>query len=399
MSIAQHSVAGEGSAHAQTVGLSPNGTDQQAEHAFHCDSTNLPWLSFRAAFRASHIEGLPGRARALLCALARTVDAKQPEAPIFARRELLTGRAMQSMRTFYRSLDDLEAAGLIRRPPQKRYGQAGLFGRAYLHLTPVACQLLGLTKTERLLTHEDHASKPDMHSASQNRGQRSATVADGAIYKDLSPTTQKRQPGALPADLERLSGLGFRKFLIFKLMAEARDNNKRLSDVVDVTWASLSKASKPINYLRALLRKPVDFSYQAKQVRTNEAGTKRHLAIKAEIKATLTKYAGRTFYDTVLKRELTVSPDGSMLTAISRIDGRIQTAVSGWFEGFLRALQEGRVQPGLAPLNALALSTPTPSNRDSSAATRLNSTVAKSVAEHRQCISTTVASWKARRFF
>ena len=53
---------------------------------------------------------------ALLAALARTVDAQRPYAAIFARRELLTGRAMQSMRTFYRGLDDLEAAGLIARP-------------------------------------------------------------------------------------------------------------------------------------------------------------------------------------------------------------------------------------------------------------------------------------------
>jgi hypothetical protein len=51
---------------------------------------------------------------ALLAALARTVDAQRPYAAIFARRELPTGRAMQSMRTFYR--DDLEAAGLIARP-------------------------------------------------------------------------------------------------------------------------------------------------------------------------------------------------------------------------------------------------------------------------------------------
>jgi hypothetical protein len=64
-----------------------------------------------------------------------TVDANRPYAAIYARRELLTGRALQSMRTFYRSLDDLEAAGLINRPPQKRHGDAGLFGRAYLHLT------------------------------------------------------------------------------------------------------------------------------------------------------------------------------------------------------------------------------------------------------------------------
>src|SRR5579862_1832089 len=135
MSIAQRFVAGEGEAHPE---------DSAALTAFRCDSTNLPWIIFRAAFRAAHIEQIPPRARAVLSALARTVDAAKPFGAIFARRELLTGRALQSMRTFYRSLDDLEVAGLIERRPQARYVDAGLFGRAYLHLTEHAAALLGL---------------------------------------------------------------------------------------------------------------------------------------------------------------------------------------------------------------------------------------------------------------
>ena len=135
MSIAQQLVAGEGETHPD---------DSAALTAFRCDSTNLPWVIFRAAFRAAHIEEIPARARAVLAALARTVDAQKPFAAIFARRELLTGRALQSMRTFYRSLDDLESAGLIVRRAQSRYVEAGLFGRAYIHLTERAAELLSL---------------------------------------------------------------------------------------------------------------------------------------------------------------------------------------------------------------------------------------------------------------
>ncbi|WP_309935752.1 hypothetical protein [Caballeronia sp. LZ032] len=69
MSIAQRFVAGEGEAHAE---------DSAALTAFRCDSTNLPWIIFRAAFRAAHIEQIPPRARAVLSALARTVDAAKP---------------------------------------------------------------------------------------------------------------------------------------------------------------------------------------------------------------------------------------------------------------------------------------------------------------------------------
>jgi hypothetical protein len=217
MSIAQHFVAGEGEAHPE---------DTEALIAYRSDDVNLPWVIFRAAFRASHVADLPQRARSVLAALARTVDAAKPYAAIFARRELITGRAMHSMRTFYRSLDDLETAGLIERRPQSRYNEAGLFGRAYLHLTEEAALLLGLVEPP---APEPAEAAPD----SLNRNRPSATVADGAIYKDLSPASfQKRQPGQVPSDLQRLRSLGFIDFLIFKLMREARDNGKRLSDVV-----------------------------------------------------------------------------------------------------------------------------------------------------------------------
>src|SRR5690242_135438 len=106
MSIAQHMVASEGGVH--PFDQQSSDLDREARSQFTCDTTNLPWVIFRAAFRAEHLSELPARARALLAALARTVDAERPYAAIFARREILTGRALQSMRTFYRGLDDLE---------------------------------------------------------------------------------------------------------------------------------------------------------------------------------------------------------------------------------------------------------------------------------------------------
>src|SRR6195952_908667 len=143
MLIAQLSVAGEGEVYPLSPSDDSVDIDQTALDEFLAGQSNLPWVVFRAAHRAANFPALPARARAVLAALARTVDANRPYAAIFARRELLTGRAMQSMRTFYRSLDDLEAAGLIERAPQKRFGEAGLFGRAYLHLTERSAIVLG----------------------------------------------------------------------------------------------------------------------------------------------------------------------------------------------------------------------------------------------------------------
>ncbi len=122
MLIVQLSVAGEVQTCLRAHQNPSAPENRQALDDFDCDRSNLPWVIFRAAHRANHMPALPVRARSLLAALARTVDAARPFAAIFARRELLTGRAMQSMRTFYRSLDDLESAGLITRPPQTRYG-------------------------------------------------------------------------------------------------------------------------------------------------------------------------------------------------------------------------------------------------------------------------------------
>src|SRR5471032_262338 len=152
MLIAQLSVAGEGDLYPLPPSDDSVDIDLTALDEFLAGQSNLPWVVFRAAHRAANFPALPARARAVLAALARTVDANRPYAAIFARRELLTGRAMQSMRTFYRSLDDLEAAGLIERVPQKRFGSAGLFGRAYLHLTEKSAIVLGLV--ERQLTED-----------------------------------------------------------------------------------------------------------------------------------------------------------------------------------------------------------------------------------------------------
>ncbi|CAH2778698.1 MAG: hypothetical protein CBARDMAM_0953 [uncultured Caballeronia sp.] len=322
--------------------------DAQARAKFNCDTTNLPWVIFRAVHRAAQLQGISARSRALLAALARTVDAKRPYAAIFARRELLTGRAMQSMRTFYRSLDDLEAAGLITRPPQSRYSQAGLFGRAYLHLTESAALLLGLVVQEAPASHtasQDAKIKGAQKHQENSLARRSANVADGAIYKDLFPVSQKRQPGTLPADLQRLTSLGFHEFLIFKLMTEAKANGKFLSDVVNVSWAGLKKAHAPINYLRTLLRKPVNFAYRARQLRHQSDEQQRDAAENAKVKATVVRCIGQSFYDAGATRRITVSADGNTLTVLDATEKIARTILNGWQTTFAKSVGEGRLLP------------------------------------------------------
>lgn len=341
MSIAQRFVAGEGKAHPE---------DSAALTAFRCDSTNLPWIIFRAAFRAAHIEQIPPRARAVLSALARTVDAAKPFGAIFARRELLTGRALQSMRTFYRSLDDLEVAGLIERRPQARYVDAGLFGRAFLYLTEHAAALLGLLEHSR--AHEDKpAQRPCSTaptSAQPSLTVPSANVADGGIYKDLSPSVfQKRQPGQLPADLQRLRTLGFFDFFIFKLMREAREHGKRLSDVVEATWNHLKRAKAPINYLRALLRNPIDFAHMVRRRNDEHHAEQTRAQQRVDAQAVARQHAGRTFIDANDARQFVIGASGDSLTIFSLTE-RIGRQAAEWAPSFASALASGKLRPATA---------------------------------------------------
>jgi hypothetical protein len=341
MSIAQPFVAGEGETHPE---------DSAALSAFRCDSTNLPWIIFRAAFRAAHIEQIPPRARAVLAALARTVDAAKPFAAIFARRELLTGRALQSMRTFYRSLDDLEVAGLIDRRPQSRYVEAGLFGRAYLHLTQHAVALLGLTESTRARENEPAAAPASTVrlATTSSLSEPSAKVADGGIYRDLSPSVfQKRQPGQLPADLQRLRTLGFFDFFIFKLMREAREHGKRLSDVVEATWDHLKLAKAPVNYLRALLRNPVDFAFIVRRRDADHQAGQERTQRQSEAKSIALLHAGRTFVDADNQRQFVIGMDGESLTIFGLTDG-VGRQAAGWMSSFAMALKSGKLRPATA---------------------------------------------------
>ncbi|MFM0325179.1 replication protein O [Caballeronia glebae] len=345
MHIAQHSVAGEVVSRPKTYDLPPATVDRQALDEYACDRSNLPWVIFRAAHRATHTSALPARARALFAALARTVDASRPFAPIFARRELLTGRAQQSMRTFYRSMDDLEGAGFITRPPQTRYGAAGLFGRAYIHLTQKAAALLGLVEPANEAENESAQQQENALSTEAvfSSARPSVTVADGAIYKDLIPNTQKRQPGRVPADLQRLLPLGFREFLIFKLMREAKTHGKLLSDVVEASWASLRRATHPISYLRTLLRAPVDFAYRARTQREAQLQEQVEHTDSARADAAVVGLAAQSFVSRDGLRRYRVSDDARSIVIHHRDEAQPRVHAGAWAKDFIAALEAGHI--------------------------------------------------------
>ena len=335
---------------ARVLGTAGEGQTHPSQTDLSTDNVNLPWVILRATHRAARLDGVPARARAVLAALARTVDAAKPFGEIFARRSLLTERAMQSERTFYRSLTDLETAGLIDRRPQRRYVEAGLFGRAYLHLTEKAAVLLGLAEGPDAET--DTQPNEAAAESAKEFTQPSDCVADGANTKDLIPTAfQKRQPaefstnkpGQPPEDLQRLRTLGFTDFLIFKLMRQAREAGKLLSHVVEVCWEPLRKAIYPISYLRALLASPTDFSHQLRARHAEQAAARDAVQAKQRAARDLAQLDGQAFEDAAGMQRYVVSEGGACLT-VYRSGEDVARRVGGeWAVEFVNLIKQGQI--------------------------------------------------------
>jgi hypothetical protein len=370
MSIAQRDVAGEGGfcrnshedGNASVVSINEDDGDAAAFAALSTDETNLPWQIHHAQHRASNARGLPKRARDLLAELARTVDHRHPLTAIFAKRKRISARAQLTPRTLCRALVDLEVAGLITRKAQLRLGDGpmkGTFDGVHLHLTKKAATLLGLLNIEvahgstpasegshgsgdARMVHGSDDTEQAHDDAENDFDEPRAKVAYGAYIRGLFPaSSQKRQPGQVPADLERLRSLGFHEFLIFRLMREAREAGKRLSDVVQVCWHGLKKAERPICYLRALLRSNVDFRYQAMQ-RSAEQTAKRDADAERDAANTLVlQMAGQVFVDAKGEQLLEVDADGQGAAIQSTREGTVRRSPSTWAQAFARGYHAG----------------------------------------------------------
>lgn len=364
MSIAQRSVAGEGETHPSE---STSFDSASAAGAISCCKRNLPHLTLRAHQRALSMSTLPLRARCALAAVALTVDCRDPLKEVFAHRDYLAERAGLSERTWYRAEADLILAGLIRVAEQGRKARHGRFGSAFIYLTDLAARMLGLigapvlkgktkaASVEATAGSPDTRDVPSADSAAHDEQDRpsthtsfispSANVADpytNDFYQ--SPSSQKRQPGTLPADLERLLTLGFHKNLVFMLMKEARLAGKLLSDVVECCWEPLKKAHRPISYLRALLAKPVDFSRQ-KQIRVEEKiACDARSAEAAKMAGILSAASGKTFVDLGLTTRFVVSDDAQSLIAVRLNEGVERIMPASQMLAFACEIEQGRVR-------------------------------------------------------
>ncbi|CAG9235734.1 conserved hypothetical protein [Paraburkholderia tropica] len=345
MAIAQRLVAGEGDVHPAETNLDFDHID-----TFECDAKNLPYKTLRAHQRALSMTALPRRARAALAAIALTASNARPLKEIFASREYLSRRAGVHVRTWYRAEADLVALGFITVCDQSRKYRTGHFSSAYIHLTELAAKALGLigepVPSARPGSTSEQPKSNETTTARTSFEHPCDTKSD--VYTDeyQSPSSsQKRQQGTLPRDLERLLPLGFHKNFVFLLMAEARRAGKRLSDVVEATWENLKAANRPINYLRALLKSPTDFAWVAKTKRESHEQQPADGTTRADksIEIDLAHFRAKAFYAPDAHARYEISADGSELSVLHASERVVRRRPSGWQAGFLEAMRSGAV--------------------------------------------------------
>ncbi|MCY0389943.1 hypothetical protein OVY01_22650 [Robbsia sp. Bb-Pol-6] len=364
MSIAQQHVASEGEIRPAVTNFTAL-SDEPRSPEYATDATNLKWLTLRAEHRAYHLSGISNRARAVLAALARTVDNLRPNDKIFASRAILQDRAMTSERTFFRALADLAQAGLIVRYEQWEVaGRAG-FNRAYLALSERAIALLGLNEKTTPRYARSSSSSAANDDQSQNLAEGTDSMAD-PIKRDLYPASQQRQPGQLPSDLQRLLDLGFHEFLVFKLMRDAKRQGKFLSDVVAASWQHLKAAAKPICYLQALLRSATDFTALSRYQKCAKAEVETRHSEMLQLGRDIENLAGHVFYDTAGTRRIAISSDGLTAVLDHAHDRVPRVAAGAWQKDFIRALASGQWTEATVDLDA-AFSAPQARTRVQSA--------------------------------
>ena len=128
-------------------------------------------------------------------------------------------------------------------------------------------------------------------------------------------------------------------------MREAKLNLKRLSDVVEATWNHLQKAKRPISYLRALLRSPVDFGHQIRTKHAAEAEADTARVRAAQIDAIVAQHAGQVFFDTSNGRRFEVSEDAAQIAVHDYREPTPRIRVGNWSAEFVDAMESGRIAP------------------------------------------------------
>ncbi|ANJ87244.1 hypothetical protein MB84_31595 (plasmid) [Pandoraea oxalativorans] len=128
-------------------------------------------------------------------------------------------------------------------------------------------------------------------------------------------------------------------------MREAREQGKRLSEVVEATWPHLAKAARPINYLRKLLASPVDFGFALRAKAAEKARAEVVAAEKRSAEAFVRGAMGKIFVDAAGLRQYAVDDGGRTLAITDLAEGVVRRSVASWQVAFMQSVTQRTLRP------------------------------------------------------
>lgn len=305
----------------------------------------LPNSILRAINTASELQGLTTGVRVTLQTICRYVNQHAPLGAVFTRRAKIADRAGLSVRSVDRHISKLESMGLVRVEDQRHGQRNGKFLVTHIYPTLQLARILGLVQAEDV----------------QSQAQPSDKVASGHIYDLSGPSSSKKQgrqgttsAPTIPADLARLVEMGLMPPTVCKLMREAREHGKRLSDVVDVVIDRLQelklKGGQIRSYLAKAIASPSDFASLAARAREAQRKKVQDEADKIMISLFQAQYRGKVLRSPDGRETLAINSDGTY--AQHNIGARQGTMVLSSrvdVQHVLDKIRDGRLVEGLSP--------------------------------------------------
>jgi hypothetical protein len=266
--------------------------------------------------------------------IIKKINISRLNAPIFASRTTLATESGKSVETVGRVVKWLEDRGLVQRDQKAMPGLRG--SRSPLIPTQKLLEAL-------LLTGRDPA-------VSNNKGRTNspAVCPDVSVsFNQSNPSENNPRRGQfltidkvkIPSDLAwMIHKNGLRATAVLLLMKQAKQANKRLSDIVAATIDYLTplRSNQLFAYVKALIGKDRDFAQQAK----SENDSRQKQADRERLERKADELRGRRFH----------SRDGSTLVIVEA-NGIIREVAQGksacyrFSQRFLDAIDSGSLRP------------------------------------------------------
>lgn len=258
----------------------------------------LPNKILRAIDEAAQLKGLTAGVRTTLLTICRYVKQQDPLGAVFTRKEKIAQRAGLSERSIHRHIVKLVELGLLRTEDQRHGQKNGKFLVTHVFLTEKMAKMVGLIGAGEGATEEGTLPAPPSAKMAGGHIKESLTVPSSTKKQGRpTPAHGQRTEPTIPADLQPLAELGMWPQTICKLMREAKDNGKLLSDIlvaVRKRLVELKLGGKAIaTYLRKAIASNTDFAAQAKRTRDEEHKAAQDRADATYIAAFREQFAGK----------------------------------------------------------------------------------------------------------